>query len=190
MGKRVFIVHRWDGSPNADWYAWLKRSLQSRGFQAMVPEMPNPDQPRIMDWVNRLRELVRTPDKETYFVGHSVGCQTILRYLQTADKPVGGALFVAPWLSLKNLESAEEKQIAKPWLENPVDFGRVKQNCPKMCAIFSDDDPCVPLEENVSQFKQMLNAKIVVEKLMGHFTQDDDVVELPIALKEFQALAK
>ena len=33
-------------------------------------------------------------DENTYFVGHSIGCQAIMRYLESVDvKKIGGVLF-------------------------------------------------------------------------------------------------
>src|SRR3972149_7057895 len=94
--KRVFIVHRWGGSPTADWYPWLKKELEKKGFVVFVPEMPTPDAPKIKSWVETLRKAVGSPDKDTYLVGHSIGCQTILRYLETLrlNERVGGVVFV------------------------------------------------------------------------------------------------
>lgn len=89
--KRIFIVHRWEGGPNDDWRPWVKRELVKLGYETAIPQMPDADAPIIEKWVSHLAGLVGTPDKETFFIGHSIGCQTILRYLETLDSPVGGA---------------------------------------------------------------------------------------------------
>ncbi len=60
------------------------------------------------------------------------------------DKKVGGAVFVAGWLTSPNLETEEEKEIAKPWIETPIDFEKVKQHTKKFFAIFSGDDEVIP----------------------------------------------
>lgn len=93
--KRVFIVHCWDGKPNTRWYPWLKKELEKKGFEAYVPAMPNTQHPRMNAWVNHLKKVVGTPDKNCYFVGHSVGCIAILRYLETTNTKVGGVVMVA-----------------------------------------------------------------------------------------------
>ncbi|KKU21207.1 MAG: hypothetical protein UX31_C0020G0013 [Candidatus Nomurabacteria bacterium GW2011_GWA1_46_11] len=71
--KRVFIIHRWDGNPTEDWYQWLKKELEGRGFEVFVPAMPEPDEPKIETWIPFLSQLVGTPDANTFFVGHSIG---------------------------------------------------------------------------------------------------------------------
>ena len=90
-----------------------------------------------------LAQLVGEPDEQTFFVGHSIGCQTILRYLESlpADKKVGGAVFVAGWFVLGDLETEEEKIIGKPWVETPIDFNAIKSATNNFVVIFCDNDP-------------------------------------------------
>src|SRR3989338_169649 len=95
--KRVFIVHGWGGHPEEGWFPWLKKELEAKGFKVFVPQLPDAENPRIQKWVPKLAETVGVPDEETYFVGHSMGCQTIARYLESlpAEIKIGGAIFVA-----------------------------------------------------------------------------------------------
>src|SRR3989338_7241510 len=94
--KRIFIVHGWDGYPEEGWFPWLKKELEAKGFEVQVPQLPQADAPRIYNWVPALTKTVGVPDKQTFFVGHSMGCQTIARYLETLPEgvQVGGAVFV------------------------------------------------------------------------------------------------
>jgi len=192
MAKRVFIIHGWGGLTSNGWYPWIKGELESRGIEAHLPQMPNTDAPTIKEWIQFLAKKVGKPDKDTYFVGHSIGCQTILRYLQTIDGKIGGIVFVAGWLPsiMLGTISDEEKTIAKPWIETSIDFEKVRKLTKNFTAIFSDNDPYVPLE-NVKFFKEKLGAKIIIEKNAGHFTEDlDGCMELPVALNELLKMMK
>ncbi|OGY66792.1 MAG: hypothetical protein A3I24_03540 [Candidatus Harrisonbacteria bacterium RIFCSPLOWO2_02_FULL_41_13b] len=53
MNKKVYIIHGWDGSPNEPMLQWLKVSLEERGCEVVVPEMPEPAVPKIGSWVGR-----------------------------------------------------------------------------------------------------------------------------------------
>jgi len=125
--QRVFIIHGWDGSPEEPMHKWLRKELEEKRFKVIVPEMPNSEEPEIKTWTDKLKEIVINPDKNTYFIGHSIGCQAILRYLENLDAKIkiGGAIFIAPWISLntKIIEEEDGKEsveIAKPWLETPI----------------------------------------------------------------------
>ncbi len=187
--KRVIIVHGWSGHPKEAWFPWLKKELEKRGFNVEVPKMPNTDHPKIKTWVPFLAKLVGKPDKDTYLVGHSIGCQAILRYLETINTRIGGAVFIAGWLTLHGLETRKEKQIATYWLGTPIDFKKVKKSANKIVAIFSDNDPYVPLE-NVNMFKERLGAKTIMVKKKGHLGAHDKVTRLPVALEELLKMAK
>ncbi|KKT72020.1 MAG: hypothetical protein UW63_C0003G0037, partial [Candidatus Uhrbacteria bacterium GW2011_GWF2_44_350] len=144
--KRVFIIHGWDGYPEEAWFLWLKSELEKRGFEVVVPQMPEASAPAIEKWVPYLAELVGTPDTETFLVGHSIGVPTIMRYLERIDSSIGGAVGVAGWFNLipGSIGGPAEETIAKPWLDLPIDTEKIKKVCPKFTAIFSDNDPYVP----------------------------------------------
>jgi uncharacterized protein len=186
--KRIFLIHGWGGTPEREWFPWLKSELEKQGLSVEVPLMPNTEYPVIDVWLNHLIEVVGQADEETYFVGHSVGCQTILRYLEKDGAKIGGAVFVAGWLSLIGLETEEEKTISKPWLETPVDISKVMKRLNRGVAIFSDDDYYVSLEENREKFEKDLGCRIVVEQHKGHFSESDGVTEVPSVLEAVMEL--
>src|SRR3990167_1700607 len=94
--KRIIIIHGWDGYPEEGWFPWLKKELKNQGLEVLVPQMPEPEAPKIENWVPKFSEIVGTPDENTYLVGHSMGCQTIVRYLEALPEGVkiGGAVFI------------------------------------------------------------------------------------------------
>jgi len=185
MSKRVFIVHGWDGYPEEGWFPWLKSELEKNGFLVQVPTMPEAAAPKIEAWVSCLSKIVGEVDENTFFVGHSIGCQTILRFLETlpADKKVGGAIFVAGWFILGDLETEEEKIIGKPWIETPIDFEKVKQHTRNFFAVFSDNDEVIP-QSNKELFEKNLGAETAIEHGKGHFSGSDGVNKLPIVLEK------
>ncbi|MBU1028797.1 alpha/beta hydrolase [Patescibacteria group bacterium] len=185
MTKKVFIIHGWAGYPEECWFLWLKEELRKRGISAEVPLMPEAESPKIDLWVPFLQNLVKIPDQNTYFVGHSIGVQTILRFLEKTDVKIGGVLAVAGFYTLTDnaFEDEEDKKTAKPWLETTIDNEKVKNNVNKITAIFSNNDPYVPLE-NVDFFKNRLGAKTIVVQGKGHIGGSDDITEYPLILDE------
>lgn len=184
LAKRAFIIHGWDGYPEEGWFPWAKVELEKRGFTVEVPSMPHPDRPTIDDWVGHLAKLVNQANEQTYFIGHSMGCQTILRYLSSLNnQKVGGAVLVAGFFELVSLEKEEEKVIVKPWLETPIDFSKIKAATSNITVILSDNDEWVPLERNVELFKQYLNPTIITEHAKGHYSGSSGVKKLPAVLK-------
>ena len=186
MVKRMFIVHGWDFNPKMNWYPWLKKELEKAGFKVFIPEMPNASEPDIGDWVSHLKDMVGKLDENTYFVGHSIGCQTIMRFLEKEkyNGKIGRIIFVAGWFKLGNLEDEEVKKIAKPWINKPINFNKVREKIRHLTVFLSSNEPYNYAEENKETFENKLNAKVIILKNKGHFTEDDGIKEIPEVLNE------
>jgi predicted alpha/beta hydrolase family esterase len=183
MRKKIFIIHGWDYTPDMHWYPWLKTELEKKGYEVVAPNMPNTSIPMIKEWVNFLGKVVGKIDKNTFFVGHSIGSQTIMRFLekQPSKNKIGGCVFVAGWFNLTNLEDKEIESIAKPWIETKINTEKVMEVANKIIVLLSENDPFNCLIENVEKFKE-INAKVIIEKNKGHYTSDDGINILSSAL--------
>lgn len=187
MKKRVFIIHGWGGNPAEHWLPWLKSQLQQKGYEVSVPAMPNTDKPIIKEWVEYLSVCVGELDEHTYFVGHSVGCQTILRYLETqAGKKAGGCVLVAAWFILQGLETEDDERIAEPWMRNDNDYKKIRGVTQNITVINSSNDDYGAVEENKQLFEERLGANVIILENRGHFTTTDGVTVLPEALKAIE----
>jgi hypothetical protein len=192
MKKRVFLIHGWDSHPKEGCFPWLKKELQSSGFEVLNPLMPNPPEPKIEEWTSFLRKEIGKPDEQTILFGHSIGVQTILRYLASLkeNEKVRGVVSLAGWVTLTPAayEDAESARVAKPWLEAPLSWEEIKKHTGKFTAIFSDNDPFVPLSD-AEIFKDKLGAKIIMEEGKEHFASSAGVKELPSALEAVLEIA-
>src|SRR3989338_8125508 len=190
--KRVFIVHGWDFNPEVNWYPWLKKELEKKGFKVIVPEMPNTSEPKINAWVSYLKKVVGKLDEETYFIGHSIGCQTIMRFLEKENYKgkIGKVIFVAGWFKLDNLENDEVKEIANPWTNTQINFNKVKQKLSSLIVFLSSNEPYGFVDYNARTFREKIGAKVIIENNKGNFTEDDGVKEVPEILKEIQDKTK
>lgn len=188
MAKRVFLVHGWGGSPENSWFVWLTKELQKGGFEVYAPKFPDSENPQIDEWVSTLEDAVGKSDKDTYFIGHSIGCQTIMRYLEKVNVKVGGALFIAGWFYLGNLEESE-MPIAEPWTSTSIDLQKVRKNIGKVVVMISANDPFGFASENAKIFKKELGAEVIIKENAGHF---DEPIEpyTSIALTKFRGITK
>lgn len=178
--KKIYLIHGWGGTSNGGWFDWLKQELKYKA-EVIAFNMPDTDHPKINAWVNHLKENIKEVNEETYFIGHSIGCQTIMRYLESLPNQakVGGAVFVAGWFTLKpeTYEDNAEEQIAKPWLNTPINFNKIKQHTNNFLALFSDNDPFVPLTDEAA-FKKQLNAKTIIKTNHEHFNKVTEIPEI------------
>ena len=184
--KRLFIVHGWGSDGKQPMISWLEETAKNMGFDTTFLSMPNPDVPTIDAWTKHMEDNVYYVDQDTYFIGHSLGGQAILRYLEmNKGSQVGGAILIAPAFEVSDLETQEEKDIFRPWHDRPIDFTSIRSMGGKFFTIFSDNDQSVPLEVNKGIIEKGLTGKIIIEQGKGHFCKDDGVVDLPVAKEIF-----
>ena len=181
--KKVFLIHAWGKNHKTDWcewYDWVEKMLIKKGFEVKSFDMPDTQEPTIDGWVKYLEENISPLDigEKTYFIGHSIGCQTIMRFLEKLHKHyrIAGCVFVAGWFDLINLEP-EEFEIAKPWISSRIHFDRILDHCNNFLSIFSDNDPYVHLEES-QKFKTYLGSEVIIKHHKSHFEETGEIPEI------------
>ena len=201
--KTVVIVHGWTGSAGREWLPWLAGRLRSAGYRVVVPNMPVTYIPIPSVWTAYLKHAVGRVDSNTYFVGHSVGCQAILRMMAKRRHPCGGAVFVAGWFVasdfLKKLPPRSLfrrldavlgpvfRVFVSRW-EVPFAYERLSAAIPKSVAIFSENDWFVDAATNIPLFRERVGSDTVVIPGTGHFTTRDGYREFPELLRIVLAL--
>lgn len=174
---RAFIIHGFHGVPDDAWKPWLKSQLEAHSFKVMSPQMPEPASPRLDQWVKTIAQAVKTPDKDCVFVGHSLGCAAILRYLEGMKESVefAGAVFIAGFATSLNPEMDS-------FFAEPFDWEAIRHRCRDFVSVVSDDDPHVAMV-NGDIFRRSLGARLIVHTGMKHFGSGDGVTELPSVLE-------
>ena len=175
--KKVFLIHGWGGYPEEGWLPWLKKKLEARWFEVFVPAMPDAEHPQMGVWLKHLSRILGIPDQNYYLVGHSLGCMTIFRYLETLKKnqKIGGAVLVAGFTSNLGFEELNS------FFKKPIAWEKIKSHCPRFTAVHSDNDPYVSVHYG-EFFKEKLGAEVVIEHAKKHFSGDDGITELPSVL--------
>ena len=168
--KRVVIVHCWSGFPEYCWYPNTKKELEDKGFEVKVPEMPDTHLPKLSSWLPKLSQIAGVPNEDLFLVGHSLGCITILRYLEKLKdgEKVGGVVFVAGFTDDLSSTDPIEDELSN-FFETPILWDKIRISANKFAAIYSDNDPYVSLKYS-NIFKEKLNAEIIIKNNMGHFS--------------------
>ncbi|HLD80213.1 MAG TPA: alpha/beta hydrolase [Candidatus Nanoarchaeia archaeon] len=182
--KRAIIVHGWDGVPNDSWKPWLKKELERSGFQILAPQMPGGLHPKLNEWIKTISQTVGVPDKDTYFIGHSLGCISIVRYLTTLPKNnvVGGCVLIAGFSGNIRIPEISE------FYSQTADVEKARDHCNNFVIIHSDNDEDVPMKKAI-EFKDQLKAKFILEHNKGHLSESDNVKELPSALNAIKEMS-
>ncbi|WJV63884.1 alpha/beta hydrolase [Pectobacteriaceae bacterium CE70] len=167
--KHVYVIHGYTATPTSHWFGWLTDQLHSLGTDVSILAMPNSTDPDNAAWQKHIAENVKTLDEQTFFVGHSLGCVTLLRYLQSkpASVKVGGAVLAAGFLSsLPILPSLDE------FTAQPLNMTQLKTQILRRAVILSLNDDIVPPELSLA-LSQQLDADLYGVPNSGHFLERD-----------------
>ena len=163
--KKAVILHGTDGSPEENWFPWLKAKLEAVGYEVWVPLLPGN----------------HTPNRETYaefllgsgwdfsdniVVGHSAGAVEVLNLLMDDRFPrIRLAVAAAAWAGgdpLDNDEGWLEKgQFSHLFPEAGFDFAAIKNKAGKIAFLHGSDDPYCPLEQ-AEYLAEQLDAPLTI----------------------------
>lgn len=162
---------RWGGGPGDDWYPWIREVLAPLGrveLEVLAP--PDPQTPTIEAWTTHLREAIDDEPKalaRTLVVGHSVGCQAVLRWAASLadDRRLGAALLVAGWWAVD-----EPWPAIVPWMKIDYELDRVRAVCPRVEVMLGLDDPfTADYVANAELWRTRLGARVVAVPGAKHF---------------------
>lgn len=185
--KQVYIVHGFAANANKHWFNWLKTELEKdKNISVKVLNMPNSEAPNLQEWLNTLKKEAGKVDENTYFVGHSLGCITILRYLSSLDSKnalkIGGVVLVSGFYEkLKILPQLDS------FVSVPLDFERLSKVINERFVISARDDEIVPttLSNNLAD---KLQATFIQTPKGKHFMDREGVTTMPLVLFLLQNL--
>ncbi len=179
--KNALILHGTSGSPEGNWFAWLKTELEKIGYTVWLPQLPNCDRPNVHTYNEFLLNQGWEFNSESIIIGHSSGSVEILSLLQHLPEgiKVGSCYLVG---SFKDNLGRDE--LSDLFLE-PFDFTLIKQRAAKFVFLHSDNDPYCPLE-HAEYLSQQTGGELIVVPGQGHFsigTVGPQYKEFPLLLE-------
>jgi predicted alpha/beta hydrolase family esterase len=158
--KNALILHGTANNHTGNWFMWLKKELENKGYKVWVPDLPNSEQANV----KRYNKFIFSNkdfsfNKETLIIGHSSGAVAILGLLQKLpqDVKINKAILVASFMN--DFGDPDFSGL----FEEPFDFGKIKTKSKKIIFVHSDDDPYCPLS-HAEYLSEKLNAELVVIK--------------------------
>ncbi|MDC9590142.1 alpha/beta hydrolase [Xenorhabdus sp. XENO-10] len=173
--KKIIIVHGYTASPSSNWFPWLKEKLNQQGAEVIVPTMPESSAPKPEAWAKILMDIVPEADKDTIFIGHSLGCITVLRHLESIRSQhlhIGGYILVSgfdsPQITLPELNSFTIELLDYAFLRGITEH--------RISLISSNDEIVSPLSSR--ELARSLQAEVINVDNGGHFLDRDGFTHL------------
>lgn len=175
----IIIIHGTGGSPECNWFPWLKSELEKIGCQVFVPKFSTPENQSLESWLKVFEDYKQYLDQDSIIIGHSLGSTFLLSVLEKLKYSTKASFLVSGFIGLLN--NSEFDELNKTFVIKNFDWIKIKNNCQKFFVINSDNDPYVPLEKG-KELAKNLDTELVVLENAGHINKESGYVEFGFLL--------
>ena len=174
------IIHGVYANPESNWFPWIKKELESRGFEVIIPKFPTPLNQTPESWSRAISKYGDKISNETVLIGHSLGAAFILDYLENTNKKIKAVFLVAGFF--KPVGSPYDESI-RSFVDREFNWEKIKSSCKSFFVFASDNDQYIPLELS-KELAKKLGAKIKIIHGGGHLNRQSGYDKFPFILDE------
>lgn len=141
--KRAVILHGTNGSPQDCWLPWLKKQLESRGYEVLCPLLPDNHTPNRYTYETFLKNT-GWDFADNIIIGHSSGSTTALNLLMSDWFPKAKATILVGTFLNENLLRGVDWYVPgqfKDLFLDSYDPETLKHKSEKLYFVHGDDDP-------------------------------------------------
>ena len=176
----IYLIHGYTASPNSNWFQDLKNSLESDFIKVSILNMPDSQDPKLNDWINYMKNHIKDINEETIFIGHSLGCVSILNFLnQFNTAKIKGVFLISGFIESSPIPELIE--FVKPKLN----YKYLKEITKTRIAISAIDDDIIPFEYSKTMAEK-IDAKFTLLEEGKHFIDRDGFTKFPFLVKEIK----
>jgi leucyl-tRNA synthetase len=189
---KVLILHGIGGDSSDNWFPWVKPALKQKGYDVLIPDLPDPNNPTLEEWTTALNKLGITKNDRLIIVAHSLGAPTAVAFVKQNKLPVEKLILVSPtgkeqgeknWEVLRKVGYEHAEHVTKSFNKANEEIERIKGLVAKTILYLSDNDPYIPL--SVEKSYEALHPKVEILKNHGHFNASAGIFKFPKILDEF-----
>lgn len=180
-GVKIVIIHGTYGSPDENWFPWLKNQLEMKGHIVLVPKLPTPEKQNLSNWKNHFFEQVGQLDEKTILIGHSLAVAFILRLLEESTNSIHSVFLVSGFIKQLNLPDFDPLNVS--FLEKSFDWQIISANAKAFYVYHGNNDPYVPVSHALS-IANNLKVKPVVIEGAGHINTANGYEKFELLLSD------
>lgn len=180
--SNIFIIHGVGGTPEENWFPWLKTELEKQGHHVIVPQFPTPEGQTLENWLAVLKNYEEFITPETIFVGHSLGVPFTLNVVEQYS--VKAVFLVAGFVGVAGNKFDDSM---KTFAQRQFDWEKIKKNCKHFTIFHSDNDPYIK-PEKAEELAKLLGIEATLMSGAGHINASAGYTKFPKLLANINKL--
>lgn len=168
--KNAIILHGAGNNSQGNWFPWLKKELEKKGYAVWVPDLPNSDIPMREAWLDTIFANKEWKfNSESVLIGHSAGATCILRLLEALPDGVriNKSILVAGPVKLGT--KREYFPYKKDMVKDPFNWDKIRNFCNQFYFFHSDNDKYQCGIDQGKILQQHLGGELIFKPGQGHF---------------------
>lgn len=162
---KFVILHGFGGGPDGNFYPWLKKTLEEKGHEVYLPQLPNTHNPTEEEQVQFVLDNFDF-DENTVLYGHSLGSVVAMKVAEKLKNPLAGLVLSGTFAKPLFLD---EDRIFADTFKWEFDSEKIKSNAGYIRVVQDVNDTAVPLEQ-AQNVAKMLGVELEVVEANGvHF---------------------
>ena len=179
---KIYLIHGYMSSPEANWFPYLKKELECENVEVSILRIPNSKHPKFNEWIDHLDNTIKDYNEKTLFIGHSLGCVTLLNFLaKRSSKKIKGLFLISGFI--EDCPIPEILEFVKP----TINYETITKLTKHRTVISAKNDIVISFK-----YSQILAEKIDSEFILlnegKHFTCKDNVTEFPFLVDKIKTL--
>jgi uncharacterized protein len=153
----ALIIHGSYGTPDENWFPWLRNRLENAGIVVAVPRFPTPEGQDLDSWRHVFDAEVGEYAEGCLLFGHSLGVAFLFDLLERSSVVAGSLFSVSGFTGLLDLE--EFDSVNRTFVEREFDWPRIREATRRSFVYQGNDDPYVP-----QRWGEFLSEKLSAER--------------------------
>lgn len=167
----IYVVHGYTANSKANWYPDLKNHLESESIVVHIFDMPSPHAPVEKEWLDLLEAKITNFDEKSIYIGHSLGCVTILKFLEDKNIDNIESLFLVSGF----VEDSPIPELSE-FVDGKINYSKFIETIKNRIVVSAEDDDIIPYQYSEKLAKK-LNAQFNLLKTGKHFIDRDGFVK-------------
>lgn len=185
QGDRVIIAHGTEGSPDINWFPWLRKLLSEREVVSIAPQFPTPNGQSLNSWLQTLEKAAGDLSGRDILVGHSTGAIFFVNALNRIRAAVKATFLVGGFIRPNG--SPKYDALNSTFFNPNLDWATIRRNSGKVFVYCGDNDPYVPLENGI-ELASCLGVKPSIVPGGGHLNGESGYTRFDELLKDLDAI--
>jgi leucyl-tRNA synthetase len=167
-GKEFLFLHAFKDNSKSVFWPWLKQELESKGAQVTLIDLPNPDNPNLVEQLEYVKNnYTFTPN--TSIITHSLGGVLALKLLPDLNCEIEQLVLAGTPLRTDDFKDGVVRQPLSDYCDWQFDFAAVKRKVGEIKVLSSKNDHIVP-ESHAAEIAKAFGVDYVaIETSEPHF---------------------